>query len=220
MKEFGQNPEAVLNRLLNGEEQPPGGDLVRQEKHVINAELLREVCRAGGLPDFVGIRPIVWRVLLGYLPLERDQWDEVLLRARQAYEVFCADAVINSPRSASVAELEQDALYLSICKDVNRTLTMFHFFSSVEQEQDEAMRQDSPQDPQSKNFDLNRRASESKGFVFENRHQQALVRILYIYSKLNPGIGYVQGMNEILAPLYYLFVNDRQEKCIELFPLT
>jgi hypothetical protein len=29
-------------------------------------------------------------------------------------------------------------------------------------------------------------------------------RILYIYSKLNPRIQYVQGMNEILAPIFYL----------------
>ena len=29
-------------------------------------------------------------------------------------------------------------------------------------------------------------------------------RILYIYAKLNPRIQYVQGMNEILAPIFYL----------------
>lgn len=30
-------------------------------------------------------------------------------------------------------------------------------------------------------------------------------RILLLYAKLNPGIQYVQGMNEILAPLYFVF---------------
>ena len=29
-------------------------------------------------------------------------------------------------------------------------------------------------------------------------------RILFIYAKLNPKILYVQGMNEILAPIFYL----------------
>lgn len=29
-------------------------------------------------------------------------------------------------------------------------------------------------------------------------------RILYVYAKLNPKIQYVQGMNEILAPIFYL----------------
>lgn len=32
-----------------------------------------------------------------------------------------------------------------------------------------------------------------------------MARILFIYAKLNPGLKYVQGMNEILAPLFYVF---------------
>ena len=31
-----------------------------------------------------------------------------------------------------------------------------------------------------------------------------MTRILYVYSRLNPRIQYVQGMNEILAPIFYL----------------
>lgn len=33
-------------------------------------------------------------------------------------------------------------------------------------------------------------------------------RILFIYAKLNPGIKYVQGMNEILATIYFAFDKD------------
>lgn len=29
-----------------------------------------------------------------------------------------------------------------------------------------------------------------------------------MYAKLNPGLRYIQGMNELLAPLYYLFRTD------------
>jgi multisubunit Na+/H+ antiporter MnhB subunit len=36
------------------------------------------------------------------------------------------------------------------------------------------------------------------------KHFDVLARILFIYAKLNPGIGYVQGMNEVLAPIYYV----------------
>jgi Rab-GTPase-TBC domain len=39
-------------------------------------------------------------------------------------------------------------------------------------------------------------------------HHDVLLRILFIFAKLNPGIRYVQGMNEILAPLYYVFSVD------------
>lgn len=38
---------------------------------------------------------------------------------------------------------------------------------------------------------------------------QAMCRVLFIYAKLNPGIKYVQGMNELLAPLYYVFATGR-----------
>lgn len=33
--------------------------------------------------------------------------------------------------------------------------------------------------------------------------------MLFIFAKLNPGLTYVQGMNELLAPLYYLFATDK-----------
>ncbi|KAF7721761.1 hypothetical protein EC973_004155 [Apophysomyces ossiformis] len=41
-------------------------------------------------------------------------------------------------------------------------------------------------------------------------HWEAIERILFIYAKLNPGVGYVQGMNELLAPIYYVFAKDNQ----------
>lgn len=32
--------------------------------------------------------------------------------------------------------------------------------------------------------------------------------VLFMYAKMNPGIKYVQGMNELLAPLVYVFAAD------------
>jgi hypothetical protein len=42
-----------------------------------------------------------------------------------------------------------------------------------------------------------------------NPHYVALKRLLFLWAKLNPGINYVQGMNEIVAPIYYVFATDR-----------
>ncbi|KAI8388780.1 rab-GTPase-TBC domain-containing protein [Radiomyces spectabilis] len=42
----------------------------------------------------------------------------------------------------------------------------------------------------------------------QDYHWEAIERILFIYAKLNPGVGYVQGMNELLAPIYYVFAKD------------
>ena len=35
--------------------------------------------------------------------------------------------------------------------------------------------------------------------------QAEMRRALFVYAKLNPGTGYVQGMNELFAPIYYTF---------------
>lgn len=37
---------------------------------------------------------------------------------------------------------------------------------------------------------------------------QEVKRALFIHAKLNPGLNYVQGMNELIAPLYYVFASD------------
>ena len=37
---------------------------------------------------------------------------------------------------------------------------------------------------------------------------QEMKRCLFVFAKLNPGLRYVQGMNELLAPLYYHFRTD------------
>ena len=37
---------------------------------------------------------------------------------------------------------------------------------------------------------------------------QEMKRALFIFAKLNPGLRYVQGMNELLAPLYFHFRTD------------
>ena len=39
-------------------------------------------------------------------------------------------------------------------------------------------------------------------------HYDVLARILLLYAKLNRGVRYVQGMNELSVPLYYLFAQD------------
>ncbi|KAH9360035.1 hypothetical protein HPB48_018481 [Haemaphysalis longicornis] len=42
----------------------------------------------------------------------------------------------------------------------------------------------------------------------QEAHWEVVERILFLYAKLNPGLGYVQGMNEIIGPIYYTLVSD------------
>lgn len=45
----------------------------------------------------------------------------------------------------------------------------------------------------------------------EEAHWQVVERMLFVFAKLNPGIAYIQGMNEIIGPLYYIFASDPDE---------
>lgn len=37
-------------------------------------------------------------------------------------------------------------------------------------------------------------------------------RLLFVFSKLNPGLEYVQGMNDLIAPLYMVFKDEPAEE--------
>ncbi|CAH1394609.1 unnamed protein product [Nezara viridula] len=43
-------------------------------------------------------------------------------------------------------------------------------------------------------------------------HWEVVQRILFLYAKLNPGQGYVQGMNEIVGPIYHVFASDPHQE--------
>lgn len=45
-----------------------------------------------------------------------------------------------------------------------------------------------------------------------NRRYAALERILYVWSRYNKGVKYVQGMNEIVGTIYYVLANDWNEE--------
>ena len=97
---------------------------------------------------------------------------------------------------------DQDILD-EIEKDVKRTRTELKFFSrpldskqNTPENQDRLKRQDNLKKSEMNQDDLD-------GYI--ETHADNLTRILFIYAKLNPGIKYTQGMNEILGVLYYCF---------------
>jgi len=45
-------------------------------------------------------------------------------------------------------------------------------------------------------------------------HSDCIARVLFIYASLNKGIRYVQGMNEVIAILYYCFSKFGSESVI------
>lgn len=99
---------------------------------------------------------------------------------------------------------DDNDLWDEIWKDVRRTRTEIGFFKL-------------PLDPNKKltTEDLDRlemqfetpkidlTADDLDNYI--RTHSDVLARILFVYAKLNAGLKYVQGMNEVLAVLYYCF---------------
>ncbi|KAL8152574.1 hypothetical protein V2J09_010334 [Rumex salicifolius] len=64
--------------------------------------------------------------------------------------------------------------------------------------------------------DLQRTHPEMKYFSADTsqgkKTKEAMRNILFLFAKLNPTTRYVQGMNEVLAPIYYIFSTDSNEQ--------
>ncbi|VAI90384.1 unnamed protein product [Triticum turgidum subsp. durum] len=131
-------------------------------KKVVNmGELRRLACL--GVPDGGGtdVRPLVWKLLLGYLPTERSLWPYELEKKRSQYSAYKDEFLLN-PESEILEQID---------RDVKRTHPDKSFFSA-------------------------------------KSNQESLRRILIIFSRLYPSVRYVQGLNEVLAPLFYVLKND------------
>ena len=52
-----------------------------------------------------------------------------------------------------------------------------------------------------------------------NNNSISMTKMLFVYGKLNPGISYVQGMNEIIAVLFYVIKKGQPdlEQCMFSF---
>lgn len=53
-----------------------------------------------GVPD--SLRPLCWRLLLGYLPVQRQQWPVYLRKQREIYNSLIEDVIVH-PDQSSVA---------------------------------------------------------------------------------------------------------------------
>ncbi|KAG6508609.1 hypothetical protein ZIOFF_033985 [Zingiber officinale] len=73
-------------------------------KKVINIEELRRLA-SQGIPDGAGIRSTIWKLLLGYLPRNRELWGQELDRKRVQYNDFREEFLVNPFFSASQSEV-------------------------------------------------------------------------------------------------------------------
>ncbi|KAG0503728.1 hypothetical protein HPP92_003800 [Vanilla planifolia] len=188
-------------------------------KRVINVgELRRLVCQ--GIPDGGRIRPTIWKLLLHYLPNGRALWAHELEKKRLQYQSFKVELLQNpsdisrrmiDKAHAISGESNSEAkglLQRSAITDDDHPLSLLptsvwnRFFQEAEliEQIDRDVKRTFP--------DMEFFSGDS---CYAKSNQESLRRILIVFAKLNPEIRYVQGMNEVLAPLFYVFRNDPQE---------
>jgi len=210
--------------------------LIVLSKPRIEFEILQQLCFDGIPEKPTNLKATCWKILLGYLPLETGTWEDSLREKRKLYGEYLADlfenpvhatqkqkaSATNVPSNSAgstsgsavfeAVDPEFDPLSASsdmwqsvyedmdmkreIEKDIRRThqtLTFFH--------------EELPEDSMSRNFECN-------FGMDEPTHAAVMTRILLLYAKLNPGVKYVQGMNELLSPLYYVFSKDDSDASI------
>lgn len=189
------------------------------EKRSIDIDVVRALAFQGvpDDPDDPGLRAKYWMVLLNYLPYDTKEWEASLTKSRETYALWKEDLILDPTKFAHKEDDEEsetpadtvrdvthddhplstddssvwhafftdkNELIFEIKKDVRRTFPHLHFFNHGTTDEDSA----------------------------DSDHYQAILQILFLYAKLNPGIAYVQGMNEILGPIYYTLASNPDDR--------
>ncbi|XP_050315879.1 TBC1 domain family member 13 isoform X1 [Anthonomus grandis grandis] len=201
-----------------------------------------------GIPE--SKRPLCWRVLLNYLPLETDIWDSVLAEKRKLYKQYIDELIVMPGENETNGDVtmgdhplsinpdgqwstffKDNEVLLQIDKDVRRLCPDISFFQQpTEYPCEEIVNSNDVKrlhtrvqrrvlncaNVERKGLGITKialsvkKAPEDYAPMEEGKeaHWEVVERILFLYAKLNPGQGYVQGMNEIIGPIYHAFASD------------
>ena len=137
-----------------------------------------------------------FQLLLGYLPPTVADWPAVLASKRASYAQFCADFARDGPPAAR----PDDGDHPLSSDPSSSWATHFADAELLAQIERDVMRTH----PSLDCFGgAGARGREARA---------ALRRALLVFAKTNAGIGYVQGMNELLAPLYHACASDPESQ--------
>ena len=148
------------------------------EEPIVNLDGLRELAWSGIPPS---LRPLCWRLLLGYVPPNRELRDQVLLRKRREYK-----------------NLVVDYYNTIVSSNGNNNNNNMHTMNDEEC----ALRQVAVDVP---------RTAPDVPFFHQDRIQKSLERILFIWGIRHPASGYVQGINDLATPFLAIFTSERMD---------
>jgi TBC1 domain family member 13 len=180
---------------------------------VINLRELRTLAVGGGFPDDnPSIRAQVWQLFLGYLPLQRSQWENSIKKKEAEYLQFCKELIID-PQTLGRPPVEFEEAAAAALKSSSTSTTSpslerttvshdDHPLSTSDSSRWRAFFADAEIKEQIER-DVDRTHPDLH--FFKSSDRAAMRRALFIFAKLNPGLQYVQGMNELFAVLYHTF---------------
>eukprot|EP01112_Ceratiomyxa_fruticulosa_P019286 TRINITY_DN6295_c0_g1_i1.p1 TRINITY_DN6295_c0_g1~~TRINITY_DN6295_c0_g1_i1.p1 ORF type:complete len:498 (-),score=54.67 TRINITY_DN6295_c0_g1_i1:74-1567(-) len=159
------------------------GQLFYEEEGI---KILRQMCVAGDMYD-TSLRSIVWRVFLNVLDQNPEKWIVQCKKSRELYEQLRKKYVLDPETESEKVKIDLDDPL-----NQNDDSAWNKFFQNEELKKEISM-------------DIVR-TYQGEPFFEQRWVRDMMSRILFIYAKDNSGVLYIQGMNEILAPL--LFVMD------------
>ena len=175
-----------------------------------------------GLPDDLPIlRAYIWKIILGYLPIDSSEWDNTLLQKRNEYQIYKKFIKEKLKKELDKKEYKSKETLEQILKDVYRTNIQLSFFFQPTDKLKNFNKEEILNIYQKrKNWDFSKIEDIYQYDHFENEtHADVLTRILFTYSSIIKDISYHQGMNELLAPIYYCYSYDKlyvEEKEIDI----
>ncbi|CAD8198482.1 unnamed protein product [Paramecium pentaurelia] len=173
-------------------------------------------------------RAIIWMTYLNYLPQDQAQQLLFLKKQQQLYnsyldefiktehlEIFnILNNIDSDQNSLSFSEfLNIKTQVINSSMDYNEYIQNEHLYELIEKDVPRTLPNQSILKEQTNakfsyyffTDQYKRRKQQSNTFP---THSDILIRILYIYGKLNPAIKYMQGMSDLLAPLYLIIKNE------------
>lgn len=214
-----KSPRRVLQKQIpNGASQQLRMDLILLSE-CPRRDVLKECAWKGCSAEN---RAQVWRMLIGYEPLNHAERKEILASKREEYRQYLH--LLHAPKgpidispSGTVASFTTSASFSSTSgsgragddTDNSEGRLSGFAYSSFSAKTLRQIEMDLP------------RTHPDVPIFHVDEVRNAMRRILYVFGILNPNNNYVQGMNEILTPILVVFLSDyikeRNEKGIDSF---
>ena len=194
---------------------------------IINEAKLRNHT-GSGIPDNCGLRGVLWRVLLRYLPLDRTQWDDILQLERGAYEGYKelffkrppidiedeASPMIQVSMAVDIVDPKSKHVYMG--RHIDGTLKGLVKGPHGEPSSSTRLKchMEDLELLEAIIKDVTRTYPDIRWFNGEDadKIQNIMTNVLFVYAKKNSTVKYVQGMNELLGTMYYVFASDEDKR--------